>query len=91
MYCCILVGDDRRYFDEYYGRVKVNMHYNQEKRKIIADWSKYDSCSLIIIDHYTPQEDPEATQPQTQFFPHGVVRTLKNTKEVYDWYDLSEY
>ena len=80
MYCCILGGDDRKYFDEHYGRVKVNVYYNQEKRRVVADWSKYNSYSLITIDYYTPQEDPEATQPQTQFFPHGVVRTLKDTR-----------
>ncbi|MBQ8635913.1 hypothetical protein IJ425_07155 [bacterium] len=89
VYCCILIGDDRKYFDEYYGKIEINIHYNQKKEEVIADWSKYISHNLIIIDYYTRQEELETAQPQ--FFPHGVVRTLKDTKEVYDWYDLSEY
>lgn len=91
VYSAIRVGDERKYLDEHIVALKIYRYYDQEKFNVIAEWSPEGSARCVTLHVYTRQRDPGTGEPQVEFLPQCVLRTNKETGEVYDWYEIGKY
>ena len=87
LYCCVRGGSENFFLDEHSVSLKVYYYYNQEENKIIADWSEERLCGCVSLHVYLRQGDPGTGKPQAQFFPQAILRTYKESGEVYDWFE----
>ena len=87
LYSAVKVGDERRYLDTYEGELKIYTFFNSDKFDAKLDFSTFSETGRITLYVWSRRRNLGTENPHIEIFPHGVVRVLKETGEVYDWFE----
>ena len=83
LFCAVRGSDERRYLDEYVGKMEIYTFYNCDKHKVEVDLNEYKTKGCIKLFVWTRQEDLGIVNPRTVSF--GSVWVNRETGEVYDY------